>query len=172
MAFEIPKGADYFWFGFDLRVLVADPAKIDPYLGDLNDWPKLITGSPPVFDTPDLNHTLLFNNVRRLCADAEPITVQPTHDAYFGDSGEAPATVFANGKLRVLHRALLGELAMNGYIPGRHFNPLYAGREYNPHTSHMEGELIPRDPLTLSYLSLFRKIKGRKFAQERFPLGG
>lgn len=172
MAFEIPKGSDYFWFGFDLRELTPDPNEIDPYLGDIEDWPKHITSSPPILDMPELPHTALFNGVRKLCADTDKITVVPTHDAYFGDDGEIPVTVFNSGKLRILHLAMLGELVMNGYVPGVHYDPQYAGSSgYNPHTSHMEGDRVPRDPIELPYLSLMRKVKGRKFVQERFPLG-
>lgn len=100
-----------------------------------------------------------------------PVVATPVRDAYYGPDGSIPVKVFESSELNILHYAIMGAMVMNNYMPGEHFDPQFAGNNYNPHTSRKVGVRIPQDPITLSHLSLFRRLRGSKIIQERYKLG-
>jgi len=173
MAFEIPKSSDYFYFGFNMQQDegTADNNQFDPTIGKFEEWPAHITCSPPTIDDHSRDSSKLFQVIQEFCVSYPPVVATPVRDAYYGPDGSIPVKVFESSELNMLHYAIMGAMVMNNYMPGEHFDPQFAGNNYNPHTSRKVGVRIPQDPITLSHLSLFRRLRGNKIIQERYKLG-
>ena len=160
------KNTPSFFFGFDLRRIPPSANGGDPYIGAVDDWPQHITLFPPTKELEGTTPEPLFDAVADIASRSTPLIVMPQYEAYF--QGDTQVTVFDN--LRHIHYALLGAVHAYGY--GSQFPDTYTGRNYNAHTSHMEGLITPTEAIALTGLSVFRKNEqGSKYVFARYKLG-
>lgn len=131
-------------------------------VGLYDDDPPHVTLTPPTFDVEGINPHRFTAAVRVIAEDTTPFAIYPVGTADFGPNEDVPVTLVED--LRRLHERLIISLGECGYKAGVDFDSTYTclGSGYNAHTSHTAGFLPPSEPITLSGITIVRKVLNGK----------
>lgn len=131
-------------------------------VGLYDDDPPHITLTPPTLDVGRIDPDCYVEKAHRIAETTSPFIVYPVGTAEFGPNEDVPVTLVED--LRRLHERLIISLGECGYKAGVDFDSTYTclGSGYNAHTSHTAGFLPPSEPITLSGITIVRKVLNGK----------